>query len=86
MVVECTAETEVVFAVAVYSGNNPVKVLALHRAFYGVLAIGRGAPLEVLFVVDVSSSQEHMISRKSDRVPVAKRIIVLPCTKVCCNH
>lgn len=62
MIVQRTSKTEVVSAVAVYCGNYPGELLALDGALYGVFAVGSGAPLEILSVVDVGSCQEDLIS------------------------
>jgi hypothetical protein len=62
MVVLCTSETEVVSAIAMYCGYYPSQVLTLDRAFDGVFAVGSGAPLEVLSIVDVGSCEEYLVS------------------------
>ena len=48
--------------VAVDGRDNLVEVLALHAALYSVFAVGRGAPFEILFVVDVRSCEKRVVS------------------------
>jgi hypothetical protein len=62
MVGERTSEAEVVSTVAVYRRYHPCKVLVLNRALDSVFAIGSGAPLQVLSVVDVGPCEENLIS------------------------
>ena len=49
-------------AVAVYCRHDFAKVLALDWAFDGVFAVRCRAPFEVLFVVDVGSCEEYLVS------------------------
>jgi hypothetical protein len=62
MVGKHTSEAEVVPTVAVHGRYYLREILALHRALDGVFAIGRGAPFEVLSVVDVRPCEEDLIS------------------------
>ena len=54
--VQCAAEAEVVSAFAVYARYNLLQLSLLDVAIYGVHAVWRWAPLEVLEVVDIRSS------------------------------
>ena len=62
MVVQRASKAEVVSALAVHRGHDLGEILALYRTFHGVFAIGRGAPLEVFFIVDVGSRKECVVS------------------------
>lgn len=68
MVVQRTAKAKGVSTIAVYGRYNPCKLLALHRAFNSVFTVGSGAPFQVLFVVDVGSCEEGVISVRVSRV------------------
>lgn len=65
MIIQCASKTEVVPAIAVHRGHYPCEFFAFDGTFHGVFAVGSGAPLEVLSVVDVSSCQEDLISTES---------------------
>ena len=67
MVVQCTSKAEIVSTLAVYRRYDLGEVLTLYLTFYRVLAVGRGAPFEVLFVVDVGSREESVISMTVSR-------------------
>jgi hypothetical protein len=62
MVGEYTSKAEVVSTVAVHSRHYLCEILTLHGALNSVFAVGRGAPLEVLSVVDVRSREEDVVS------------------------
>jgi hypothetical protein len=49
-------------AVAVNGRHNLVKVLALDAALHSIFAVWSGAPLQVLFIVDVRSCEECVVS------------------------
>ena len=73
MVVQCTSKAEVVSALAVYCRYDLGKVLALYRAFHGVLAVGRRAPFKVLFIVNVGSREEGVVSTTVSRLRKVER-------------
>src|SRR5690242_8166453 len=62
MVGQCASKAEHMRAIAVNSRHDFVQVLALYTALYSVFAVRRRTPLEVLFVVDVRSCEEGVIS------------------------
>ena len=62
MIGECAAEAKAMTAVAMNSRYDLVQILALHTALYSVFAVGRRTPLEVLFVIDVRSCEERVVS------------------------
>lgn len=62
MVGKSAAEAEVMPAVAVYGGHDLGQILVLDRALDRVLAVGGGAPLQVLSVVDVGACEEDLVS------------------------
>jgi hypothetical protein len=62
MVIECTSKAKVVSAVAVHRGDYLGQVFVLDRAFDSVFAVGGGAPLEVLPIVDIGSREEGVVS------------------------
>jgi hypothetical protein len=49
-------------AVTVDGRHNLIEILALHTALHSVLAVGRRAPLEIFFIIDVRSREKRMIS------------------------
>jgi hypothetical protein len=49
-------------AVAVYGGHDLGQIFVLDGALDRVLAVGGGAPLQVLSVVDVGACEEDLVS------------------------
>lgn len=62
MVGQSAPKAEHVSAVTVNGRYDLVQISALHTALYSVFAVWRRTPLEVLFVVDVRSREEDMVS------------------------
>lgn len=62
MVSQSATKAKHVATVAVNSRHNLVEVPALDAALYCILAIRGGTPLQILFVVDVCSCEESVIS------------------------
>lgn len=63
MFVECTAEAEVVSALAVHAGHDLWKLSFFYVAIYSVYAVWSRTPLQVVKVVDVGSREEFVISK-----------------------
>jgi hypothetical protein len=57
MVVQTASKAETVFACAVHRGHNLVQIPSFDAAIYGEFAVWSGAPFEVVFIVDVCSSE-----------------------------
>lgn len=55
---EGAAETPVITAAAVYGGYDLAELLLLYTTVYGVYAIWRWTPLEVVFVINVRSGEK----------------------------
>ena len=62
MVGKSTSKAKHMPAVTVDGRHNLIQILAFHTALHSVLAVRRRAPLEILFVIDVGSREERMIS------------------------
>ena len=62
MVGKSTSKAKHVPAVTVDGRHSLIEIFALHTALHGVFAVGRRAPLEILFVIDVRSRQKRMVS------------------------
>ena len=57
MIVQTASETETVLACAVHCRHNLVEISSFDAAIYGKFAIWGWTPFEVVFVVDVCSSE-----------------------------
>jgi hypothetical protein len=57
MIGHTTSKAETVFACAVHRGHNLVQIPSFDVAFYGKLAVWSGTPFEVVFVIDICSSE-----------------------------
>lgn len=62
MLVQCAAEAEVVTAFAMYAWDCTREVSCFDVAVDGVHAVWRGAPLQILEVVDIGSCEELIVS------------------------
>lgn len=57
MIVQTASKAETVFACAVHSRHNLVQIPSFDAAFYGEFAVWGGTPFEIVFVVDICSSE-----------------------------
>ena len=64
MIVCGTTEAEGVLACANHSRYDLTKISLLDAAINRIRAVRRGAPFEVLFVIDVGTGEELFISEK----------------------
>ena len=55
MIIQCTAEAEMVSTDALYGGDDLVEFTLLYTTIDSIFTVRRRAPLEVLFVIDISS-------------------------------
>jgi hypothetical protein len=62
MVIQSTAETEAVFASTMDSGHRLVEIAGFDGTIDGVFTVGSRTPFQVLFVINVGSSQKTLIS------------------------
>ena len=63
MVVQSTTETEAVLTSARYRRYYSVELSLLNPTLDGVLAIRRRTPFQIIFIVDIGTSKEDLISR-----------------------
>jgi hypothetical protein len=61
MVVQRASEAKVVRTFAVYGGHDLLELFILYRALDSVLAVGCGAPPQVLFIVDIGPREQFLI-------------------------
>ena len=62
MVAQGAAKAKAMFARARDCRDYSAEILFLNATFQGILAIGSRAPFQVLFVVDVGTSEQHLVS------------------------
>lgn len=57
MIVQTASKAKTVFACAVHRGHNLVQIPSFDAAIYSEFAVWSGTPFEVVFVVDICSSE-----------------------------
>ncbi len=62
MVVQGTTETKAVLTCTRYRRYYSVELSLLNPTLDSVLAIRRGAPLQIVFVVDIGTGEKNLIS------------------------
>lgn len=62
VVVQGASEAELMPAIAVHRRHDLIKVFLFHGALYRIFTVRSWAPLKVLFIIDVSSGEENVIS------------------------
>ena len=65
VVVEGTSETEFVSTGTLDCWHYALKITGFNGTVDGVLAVGGGAPSQIIFVVDISSSKERAVSNQT---------------------
>ena len=62
MIIQGTAEAKAVFARAGHCGYNSTELPFFDATLNGVFAIRRWAPLQILFIIDIGTCEEDLVS------------------------
>jgi hypothetical protein len=64
MIVQCAAETKEMLTSTLYRGYDPIEVALLDGTVDCVFTVWRRAPLEILFVINISPHQQRLVSAR----------------------
>lgn len=77
MVAERAAKTKPMLACTADCRNDLVQLSPFDGAVDGILAVWRRTPLQVLFIVNVGSSEENLVPSQEHQCHVASQVDVL---------